>query len=142
MIFSEIQKRKIRESFEEIQTIAAPLAHLFYGRLFVMDPSAKHLFKNDIRSQGAKLMEMLGAVVNALDRFDTLLPVLRELGHRHSVYGVRDEQYAIVASALLWALGQGLEAQFDAETKAAWSALLNAVSSEMMAGAAEPVQKA
>jgi hemoglobin-like flavoprotein len=141
MTFTELQKRRIRESFEQVRDIAAPLASLFYGRLFATDPSTRPLFKNDIKAQGAKLMDMLAAVVDSLDRFDRLTPILRELGHRHAVYGVTDAQYHSVSAALQWALAQALEAQFDSETRAAWAALLDAVSSEMIAGAAEPVHK-
>ncbi len=142
MNFTEFQKRRIRESFEQVREISAPLASLFYGRLFSLDPATRLLFKNDIRDQGAKLMAMIAVVVDSLDRFDRLIPVLRELGYRHVAYGVKAEQYSTVNIALQWSLAQALEAQFDRETREAWAALLDAVSGEMIAGAAEPVPKA
>lgn len=137
MQLTEIQKQLIRESFDQIRDIAAPLAGLFYGRLFLKDPTTRPLFRGDIKLQGSKLMDMLSAVVLSLDTFDTLAPTLRDLGHRHAVYGVQTSQYLSVSAALQWALSQALETQFDAETRAAWAALLDAVSAEMIAGAAE-----
>ena len=35
--------------------------------------------------------------------------------------------------ALLWALGRALDSEFDAETRAAWSQLLDAVAAAMLA---------
>ena len=41
-------------------------------------------------------MQMLGIAVNSLDRMDQLLPVVRSLGTRHLIYGVRDKDYDTV----------------------------------------------
>ncbi|MEO8028147.1 MAG: globin domain-containing protein [Bryobacteraceae bacterium] len=131
------QKTMVRDSFDQIRDMAGPLATLFYGRLFSMDPSTRPLFKGDIKLQGTKLMGMLDSVVGSLDEFGKLTPVLRELGHRHAVYGVEEGHYQTVSTSLQWALAQALEARFDDETRAAWTALLDHVSTEMLAGARE-----
>jgi hemoglobin-like flavoprotein len=81
-------KKLVRESFEEIRDLAGPLALLFYGRLFEMDPSIRPLFKGDMKAQGAKLMAMLEAVVGSLDDFDSIRAQLEELGRKHVEYGV------------------------------------------------------
>jgi hemoglobin-like flavoprotein len=65
-------------------------------------------------------MQMVTAAVRGLDRLDALLPVVRELGSRHGAYGVRDEHYGTVATALLWTLEQGLGEEFTPEVKSAW----------------------
>ena len=80
------------------------------------------MFRGDMKEQGRKLMTMIGFAVNGLSRLDSLLPGLRALGQRHCGYGVRDEHYDTVASALLWTLEKGLGAAFDKEVKAAWVA--------------------
>jgi len=46
-----------------IAPIAGPLFMLFYGRLFEVDPSLRHMFRGDIAIQGRKLADMLAAVV-------------------------------------------------------------------------------
>jgi hemoglobin-like flavoprotein len=58
-------------------------AVLFYDQLFAMSPSLRGLFKSDIAEQRAKLMAMLGTAVTSLGRWESLVPVLRELGRRH-----------------------------------------------------------
>jgi hemoglobin-like flavoprotein len=131
------QKQLIRESFPAIREAAVPLVILFYGRLFQLDPSVRPLFHQDIPVQARKLMDMLIAVVDSLDHFEELEPMLRAMGQRHAGYGVRLEHYATLKSALLWAFGRALEAEFFPDVRAAWAAVIDAVSAAMMAGAQE-----
>jgi len=131
------EKQLVRESFPAIREAAVPLALLFYGRLFQLNPALRPLFHQDISVQSRKLMDMLIAVVDSLDHFKELEPMLRAMGQRHAGYGVRLEHYATLKSALLWAFGQGLGAEFFPDVRAAWTAVIDAISAAMMAGAAE-----
>lgn len=131
------QAQLVRDSFALVKPIAATAAALFYDNLFHADPSLRRLFTGDMAQQGERLMTMIGAAVGLLDRPASLLPVLRQLGARHAGYGVRDEHYATVGSALLLTLEQGLGDAFTAEVKEAWTALYGVVSSTMMAAAHE-----
>lgn len=130
------EKQRIRESFPGVQEVAGPLSLLFYGRLFEQDPALRPMFHGDIAKQGLKLMQMLTAVVDNLDQLDTLTPVLHAMGQRHVGYGVRPAHYQAVGDALLWAMGQAFDADFDAETKRAWGAVVTQVSTVMNEGAA------
>jgi hemoglobin-like flavoprotein len=131
------QKQLIRESFTGIREMAGPVSLLFYGRLFALDAALRPMFRQDIELQGRKLMDMLTAVVDNLDHFEGLAPVLRAMGQRHAGYGVRPEHYQTVSQALIWALGQALDTEFYPELKAAWLAIIEAVSLGMKEGAAE-----
>jgi hemoglobin-like flavoprotein len=131
------QKQLIRESFPAIREMAGPVSLLFYGRLFALEPALRPMFRQDIELQGRKLMDMLTAVVDNLDHFEGLAPTLRALGQKHAGYGVRPEHYQTVARALMWALGQALDAQFYPELRTAWLAIIEAVSVSMKKGAAE-----
>ena len=82
------QKQLVRESFPAVREVAGPVSKLFYGRLFALDPSLRPMFRQDIELQGRKLMDMLTAVVDSLDHFEGLAPVLRALGQKHVGYGV------------------------------------------------------
>jgi hemoglobin-like flavoprotein len=126
------QKRLVRESFANIREMAGPISLLFYGKLFELAPDARRLFHNDLRLQGLKLMETLGSLVDSLDRFDQLQGHLAELGRRHAGYGVKPEQYDVLKVALLWSLHQGLGNEFDAETRAAWTLVIEAVNRVMI----------
>jgi hemoglobin-like flavoprotein len=128
-------KKLVRESFEEIRDLAGPLALLFYGRLFEMDPSIRPLFRGDMKAQGAKLMAMLEAVVGSLDDFDSICPQLEELGRKHVEYGVSLSHYDTLTSALLWALAQALQPAFYQTHRAAWREVIESINSAMKAGA-------
>ena len=128
------QRRLVRDSFESLREYSRELTLLFYGKLFESDPSARRLFHNDIALQGRKLMDMLAAVVESLDDFEPMRIRLGELGRKHATYGVRAEQYETLTSALLWAIAQSLEANFDAPTREAWQLAITAICAAMKAG--------
>ena len=111
---------------------------LLYGKLFELDPSARRLFHNDLVAQGGKLMDTLDAVASSLDRFESLRPRLARLGRLHASYGVQPADYDTLITALLWAFGQALGADFDARTREAWRLALAAVAAVMQEGAATP----
>jgi len=127
------QRRMVRNSFDALRDLAVPVALLFYGKLFQMDPDARHLFHNDLSLQSQKLMDMLTAIVESLEDFDSMSVRLAELGHKHASYGVRAEQYGTLTTALLWTLAQALGADFDTPTRDAWQAALAAVAQAMTA---------
>jgi len=125
------QIQLIRQSFAQVAPISEAAAALFYQRLFELDPGLRRLFPASLEEQGRKLMQMLGAAVGLLDKPDTLIPVLQNLGRRHAGYGVKDEHYLTVGSALLWTLEQGLGAAFKPEVCEAWAAMYDVVASTM-----------
>jgi hemoglobin-like flavoprotein len=130
----------VQRSFAEVKPIATAAAGLFYNRLFILDPSLRHLFKGDMPKQGQMLMSMIGAAVGGLRNLETLSPVVRQLGARHVGYGVRTEHYATVGSALLWTLGEGLGEKFTPEVREAWAAAYDLLSDVMQLGAMEPME--
>ena len=111
----------VRESFDKLVPIAPQAAALFYDRLFMLDPSLKPLFKGDMAEQGRRLMKMIGTAVANLDKLETIVPAVEDLGRRHATYGVQPAHYDTVATALLWTLGQGLGSAFTPPVEAAWT---------------------
>lgn len=130
------QKQLIRESFDTVSEYSDSVVLLFYGRLFEIAPEVRGLFKVEIREQARKLLATLSLFVDSLDRFEQIRPQLIELGHRHAGYEVKPEHYDALLNALMWAFGQALGVEFSRETRAAWTALLKAVSAVMLEGAA------
>ena len=132
----------VRQSFAKVLPIRDAAATLFYDRLFTLDPSTRPMFRGDLKSQGAKLMAAIGAVVRSLDRIDTMLPTIRDLARRHVGYGVRNEHYATVGSALLWTLEQGLGADFTPEVRDAWATAYGLLSTAMIEAASDTLPSA
>jgi hemoglobin-like flavoprotein len=122
----------VQGTFPKIAPIADQAAALFYARLFELDPSLRPLFNGDMREQGRKLMLMLTAAVDSLGNLGPILPVLHELGARHTTYGVRREHYPTVGRALLWTLEKALGRDFTPEVRAAWSTAYQKLSDAML----------
>lgn len=128
----------VQSSWKQVQPIAAQAAAMFYGRLFLLDPSVRPLFRGDLREQGTKLMSMISVAVNALARIETLVPAVQALGRRHAGYGVEDRHYDAVETALVWTLGQGLGEAFSAETEQAWRSAYRVLASTMKEASRAP----
>jgi nitric oxide dioxygenase len=126
----------VQSSFSRIAPEADTVAGLFYERLFDHTPALRPLFMGDMAEQRRKLMAMLGLVVRGLDRLDSLLPAVAALGRRHAIYGVRDEHYATVGAALLWALERGLGGDFTPTVRDAWAVAYGTLADVMRAAAA------
>ena len=110
----------VKTSWDKVKPISETAAELFYGKLFEIDPSLKSMFPSDMTEQGRKLMAMINTAVNALDKLESIVPAVQDLGKRHVDYGVTDAMYDTVAEALIWTLGQGLGEDFTDDVKAAW----------------------
>ncbi len=121
----------VRNSWASVAPIADQAAALFYNRLFELDPSLKSLFTGDMRRQGAKLTRMIAVAVENLDRIDTIVPALEDLGRRHVGYGVKNPHYDTVGAALLWALGQGLGDGFTDDVRGAWTTVYGILATTM-----------
>ena len=135
---TEDDKQLVRDSWAKVMPISDKAAELFYNRLFELDPSLRALFTSDMTEQGRKLMGMITVAVNGLDRLDEIIPAVRALGKRHSGYGVTDDHYGTVATALLWTLERGLGDAFTDDTRNAWIKTYTLLSTTMKEAAAQP----
>lgn len=127
----------IQQNFEKIAPRAEAVATVFYNRLFSMKPALQFLFPEDLTEQKKKLMTMLGMAIKSLNQTDTLVPILKNLGQRHAIYGVRDGHYDTVGAALLLTLRDALGRDFTGEAHAAWAEMYGFVAATMKSGASE-----
>jgi len=127
----------VQRTFADVEPIADTAAALFYERLFTLNPGLRFLFHSDMQEQGRKLMAVLQLAVAGLSRLETLLPMVQQLGVRHRSYGVKDDHYATVGTALLWTLQQGLGERFTPEVQAAWTSAYTLLADTMRAVAPE-----
>ena len=121
----------VQKTWQRVVPIQEQAAAIFYDKLFAADPTLKPLFKSNLDEQKRKLMRMIGVAVNALDRLETIVPVVRSLGQRHGTYGVKASDYSTVGAALLATLEQGLGAAFTADVKDAWATAYSILASTM-----------
>jgi len=131
------QVELVQASFAKVAPIADAAAEIFYNRLFELDPSLRSMFKSDMKQQGKKLMDSLKMVVANLRNLDRIIPGVKAMAVRHTSYGVKNEHYATVGSALIDTLEKGLGAEFTDEVRTAWLAAYTALATTMQAAAAE-----
>jgi hemoglobin-like flavoprotein len=125
----------IRKSFDALWPVRRRVADLFYGRFFELAPDARALFPQDIARQQLKLMDMIAAIVGALDKREIFQSIISYSGRQHAQFGVRRTHFAAFGEALLWSLEQQFGTAFTPELKEAWSMLYDAVQSEMVRSA-------
>ena len=118
MTSEEIQL--VQRSWLQARPMNPAIAEVFFSRLFEVDPGMRSFFGDDLAKPCTRLLQVVSASVRGLDRLDAMIPVLRLLGMRHRLQGVRDEHYASVAAAWLWTLQKALRAEFTPAVKAAW----------------------
>jgi len=125
----------LRGSFEVVITRQPDLTHVFYQELFVRHPEARSLFsRGPMEAQERMLAETLVAALDHLEDAEWLRTNLAALGARHAEYGVTPEMYGWVAEALLTTLARIAGSDWTDEYQTAWSEVLGAIQSLMLAG--------
>jgi len=135
IIMDQSQIELVQSSFEQVRPIADQAAEMFYNRLFEIAPHYRHMFKNDMKKQGAMLMSTLGLAVGSLNDLEKILPAVHALGQRHAGYGVTAADYQPVAEAFLWTLEQAFGEDFTPELQAAWVAAYTILAGAMIEAA-------
>lgn len=127
----------VQDSFAKVAPIADAAAALFYDNLCKRDPGLRALFRSDLGTQGARLMQMIAFAVNRRGNPDALLPELAKLGRDHVRYGVRDSHCATVGAALIDTLEAGLGDAFTPQVRDAWLEVYGLISTTMRCAANE-----
>jgi len=83
---------------------------------------------------------MLAYIIAKLDKLEDILDEVTKLAKRHTQYGVKDEHYAAVGSALLWTLQKGLGKHWNDELAMAWTEVYTTLAGAMMAASREEVE--
>ena len=90
----------------EMETIGK----LFYNRLFKVMPKVKPIFsRSTIPEQSKKILMMLSDVISKLDKLEDKIDEVKKLTQRHTKYGVKEEHYSAVGTAVLWTPHEGWE---------------------------------
>ncbi len=113
----------VEDSWDYVITNTQEAGQIFYQRLFEQSPQVRHLFKDNMKEQERKLISLITFAVSKLRNMDEIINDVIALGTRHKGYGVKDEFYSEVATALLWTLEKGLGNQWNDELKEAWTTL-------------------
>ncbi|KAL9952372.1 hypothetical protein ACROYT_G039622 [Oculina patagonica] len=127
----------------------------FYIRLFKENPEVLQLFSfrdvdnsdedamrtdTRLKRQGLVTMQHVDLAVASLNDLGSIVPALKDLGARHTMYKVEEHHFAPVGAALLDTLDKGLGEKFTTEVKEAWTVVYGIVADTMKAGAKEVLE--
>lgn len=131
-------KALIERNLELVTQNAPDLIARFYGTLFARNPQLASLFgRRSAEAQQRMLLQAIVAVVDHLEDGAWLDGTLRALGRKHVEYGVSEEMYPLVASALIDSLRDASGEHWDEPTQLAWAGALSFIAQTMIAGARE-----
>jgi hemoglobin-like flavoprotein len=129
------QVHLIRRSFDAIWPVRRQLAGSFYSRFFELAPDAQPLFPSDLERQHLKLMDMIAAIVGALDKRELFQSLILHTGRQHAQFGAKPSHFTAFGEALVWGLEQQFGPAFTPELKEAWTELYDSVQGEMIRAA-------
>lgn len=133
MELSHQQVQLIKHSWISFRTIDPSfVGDVFYGKLFLDNPSFRRMFPKNMDEQYRKLIDMLSVIVGRLDNPNDMLNDIAAMARRHVHYGVKPEHYDQVGKALLWTLENGLGKDWNGELKQAWSSCYNMIATTMI----------
>jgi hemoglobin-like flavoprotein len=129
------QVELIQKSFDALWPVRRRVAELFSDRFFELAPDARALFPQDISRQQLKLMDMIAAIVGALDKREMFQSIISYSGRQHAQFGVKRAHFVAFGEALIWGLEQQFGAAFTPDLKQAWIMLYDAVQNDMIRAA-------
>ena len=133
----------VKETWNKVIPIADTAAKLFYDRLFETNPQLAPMFDGtNLPWQRRKLVKAINMAVISLDRFDTMVPIIRNLGYHHVFYGVKEWHYGQVGTSLLWTLDAVLGEEWSNEAAMAWTIAYQMIADVMVEGARQHVRSA
>ncbi|KAA1418309.1 oxidoreductase [Mumia zhuanghuii] len=132
----------LKESWAYVAKNGDDVPLFFYSHLFLSHPDVRSMFPISMSGQRDKLVAALGAVVSNVDRFDTVAPLLGQLGNDHRRFRATPDQYNAVGASLLATLQHFLGEQWTDELAADWAAAYGVIAKTMVQGAEEAAKTA
>ena len=133
---TEPDKVLVQRVLAAVEPVADRAVAHFYAVLFVRSPELRALFPAAMDLQRDRLFRALLAAARVADDPAALRALIEPLARGHRKYGVRNEHYAPVGSALLAALARFGGSAWNRHTEAAMGRVYGVVS-QLMIDAAE-----
>ncbi|MCF6406395.1 NO-inducible flavohemoprotein [Chitinophaga filiformis] len=118
------QKQLVKATVPVLREHGVLLTTHFYSRMFRHNPELKHVFnmgnQQNNKQQTALAMAVL-AYAEHIDDPSVLLPVVNNIGHKHTSLDIRPEHYAIVGRHLIASIQEVLGDAATPELLEAWS---------------------
>ena len=134
---TEEQIEDVHRSWHSIVLLGDVVMQMFYRRLFRIDESAHALFSDaSMLEQRRKFLDTFDLLVKNIEDIEKHTPMLEDLGRKHAAYGVKDHHYDAVGEALIDTIEHGLGHALTSDSRTAWAAAYERLSTPMRRAAA------
>merc|ERR1712194_867666 len=163
----EKAKGDVERSWEKVCEVGSfTVGELLYRYTFDLAPVSMNLFPASVRNKYrewtpdeegeenadlmqsvalrklfAKVINAVGCTVAGLRDTGSLVPMLLALGNRHIAYGVPESYWVVLGEALQMTLADILGEDYTMEVKSAWATVYKFMSSIMIQGLREAIQR-
>ncbi|MBE1446347.1 NO-inducible flavohemoprotein [Paenibacillus sp. OAS669] len=123
-MLSEQTIQTIKSTVPVLEVHGTAITKRFYELLFTGHPELLNLFNHANQKKGRQQAALANAVYAAaahIDQLETILPVVKQIAHKHRSLGVKAEHYPIVGETLLRAIKEVLGDAATDEIIAAWA---------------------
>lgn len=114
----------IKSTVPVLEAQGEAITKRFYTLLFENHPELLNIFNHANQKQGRQQAALANAVYQAaahIDQLETILPVVKQIAHKHRSLGVQPEHYPIVGENLLQAIQDVVGLEEDSEIIQAWA---------------------
>lgn len=114
----------IKSTVPVLETHGTDITKRFYEMLFANHPELLNIFNHANQKQGRQQNALSNAVYAAaknIDNLEAILPVVKQIAHKHRSLGIQPEHYPIVGQNLLAAIKDVLGSAATDEILQAWA---------------------
>ncbi|SDW97085.1 NO-inducible flavohemoprotein [Paenibacillus sp. CF384] len=114
----------IKSTVPVLEVHGTTITKRFYHLLFTAHPELLHMFNHANQTKGRQQTALANAVYAAalhIDKLEMILPVVKQIAHKHRSLGVKAEHYPIVGQMLLTAIKDVLGEAATEEILNAWA---------------------
>ncbi|BBI36682.1 NO-inducible flavohemoprotein [Cohnella abietis] len=134
----------IKSTVPVLEKHGTDITKRFYQLLFTSHPELLNIFNHANQSQGKQQTALANAVYAAaqnIDKLETILPVVKQIAHKHRSLGIKAEHYPIVGQNLLAAIKDVLGDAATEEILQAWAEAYGVIANVFIGVEAEMYQQ-
>ncbi|MCA1064112.1 NO-inducible flavohemoprotein [Rossellomorea sp. AcN35-11] len=113
----------VKSTAPVLEVKGTEITSTFYKNMFANHPELLNIFNHANQEKGRQQTALANSVYAAaqnIDKLETILPVVKQIAHKHRSLGVKPEHYPIVGEHLLQAIQQVLGEAATEEIIDAW----------------------
>ncbi|WP_102347260.1 NO-inducible flavohemoprotein [Bacillus sp. Marseille-P3661] len=121
----------IKSTVPVLQVKGTEITTVFYKNMFSEHPELLNIFNHTNQSQGRQQTALANAVLAAatyIDNLETIIPVVKQIAHKHRSLVIKPEHYPIVGKHLLRAIKEVLGDAATDEIINAWAEAYGVIS--------------